>query len=55
MSIMWSVYATPGGQHATGKNPFGRDCLGFVWATSGPEAVSKFAEREGLDPAGMEY
>src|SRR5690348_5702457 len=38
MDVIWAIYATPGKQYATGKNPFGRDCLGYQWATSGAQA-----------------
>lgn len=53
--VIYGVYATPGKQYATGTNPFGRDQLGFIWASSGAEAVLRFAEREGLDAADIEY
>lgn len=54
MNVIWGVKAKPGGPYEKGKNPFGRDNLGFIWASSGSDAIIKFAQREGLDPAGLE-
>lgn len=53
-SVIWGVKAKPGGPYETSKNPFGRDNLGYVWASSGREAINKFAARENLDPVYLE-
>lgn len=52
---MQAIYATPGGIYATGRNPFGRDLVGYIWADSGSQGVADYAEREGMDASQLEY